>query len=80
MKTTFELDEKEARQVFNLLKRELEYRVHMHYTIPDDPLYDRLAEHLGENTLRVHVESLILRHEEEAIDEWREAVEEAEEA
>ena len=57
--------------IFRNIADDAHYRRHPK---KDWPLYDRLADFLGENTLAQHNEALRLRDEEEADDEWRASI------
>lgn len=76
MKTTLELSHDEIREIFGIMRNDLEYRWQTRQKTQRWPLYDKFAEYLGENDSLSHVEYMELRREEEKIDEWREAVEE----
>ena len=68
MKTTLELDEKEARRVFRFLQSDLEYKTIHHLPYRDAELYDKVASYLGEATAAEHAEYI----EQTAYDEEEE--------
>ena len=70
MGTTFTLDEQEAREAFRIFRNIVDDAHYRHHPLKDWPLYDKLADYLGEPTLAQHNETLRLRDEEEAVDEW----------
>ena len=70
MGTTFTLDEQEAREAFRIFRNIADDAHYRRHPLKDWPLYDKLADHLGEPTLAQHNETLRLRDEEEAVDEW----------
>ena len=74
MSTVFTLDEKEIREVFRIFRNIADDAHYRHHPKKDWPLYDKLADYLGENTLAQHNEALRLRDEEEDDDAWRDAV------
>ena len=74
MGTTFTLDEQEIREVFRIFRNIADDAHYRHHPKKDWPLYDKLADYLGEPTLAQHNETLRLRDEEEDDDAWRDAV------
>ena len=74
MGTTFTLDEQEIREVFRIFRNLADDAHYRHHPMKDWPLYDKLADYLGEPTLAQHNETLRLRDEEEDDDAWRDAV------
>lgn len=74
MSTVFNLDEKEIREVFRIFRNLADDAHYRHHPKKDWPLYDKLADYLGEPTLEQHNETLRLRDEEEDDDAWRDAV------
>ena len=74
MSTVFTLDEQEIREVFRIFRNIADDAHYRHHPKKDWPLYDKLADYLGENTLAQHNEALRLRDEEEDDDAWRDAV------
>ncbi len=74
MSTVFTLDEKEIREVFRIFRNIADDAHYRHHPKKDWPLYDKLADYLGEPTLEQHNETLRLRDEEEDDDAWRDAV------
>ena len=74
MSTVFNLDEQEIREVFRIFRNIADDAHYRHHPKKDWPLYDKLADYLGENTLAQHNEALRLRDEEEDDDAWRDAV------
>ena len=74
MSTVFTLDEKEIREVFRIFRNLADDAHYRHHPKKDWPLYDKLADYLGEPTLEQHNETLRLRDEEEDDDAWRDAV------
>lgn len=74
MSTVFNLDEQEIREVFRIFRNIADDAHYRHHPKKDWPLYDKLADYLGENTLAQHNETLRLRDEEEDDDAWRDAV------
>lgn len=74
MGTTFTLDEQEIREVFRIFRNLADDAHYRHHPKKDWPLYDKLADYLGEPTLAQHNETLRLRDEEEDDDAWRDAV------
>lgn len=74
MSTVFNLDEQEIREVFRIFRNIADDAHYRHHPKKDWPLYDKLADYLGEPTLVQHNETLRLRDEEEDDDEWRDAV------
>ena len=63
------LDEKEAQEVFRILRNIADDAHYCHHPKKEWPLYDHLARALGENSLAEHNEALELRDEEERFDE-----------
>ena len=74
MGTTFTLDEQEIREVFRIFRNIADDAHYRHHPKKDWPLYDKLADYLGEPTLEQHNGTLRLRDEEEDDDAWRDAV------
>ena len=74
MGTTFTLDEQEIREVFRIFRNIADDAHYRHHPKKEWPLYDKLADYLGEPTLEQHNETLRLRDEEEDDDAWRDAV------
>ena len=74
MSTVFNLDEKEIREVFRIFRNLADDAHYRHHPKKEWPLYDKLADYLGEPTLEQHNETLRLRDEEEDDDAWRDAV------
>ena len=74
MSTVFTLDEQEIREVFRIFRNLADDAHYRHHPKKDWPLYDKLADYLGEPTLEQHNETLRLRDEEEDDDAWRDAV------
>lgn len=74
MSTVFNLDEQEIREVFRIFRNIADDAHYRHHPKKDWPLYDKLADYLGEPTLEQHNETLRLRDEEEDDDAWRDAV------
>ena len=74
MSTVFTLDEQEIREVFRIFRNIADDAHYRHHPKKDWPLYDKLADYLGEPTLEQHNETLRLRDEEEDDDAWRDAV------
>lgn len=74
MSTVFNLDEKEIREIFRIFRNIADDAHYRHHPMKDWPLYDKLADFLGENTLAQHNEALTLRDEEEEVDEWRASI------
>lgn len=74
MSTVFNLDEQEIREVFRIFRNLADDAHYRHHPKKDWPLYDKLADYLGEPTLEQHNETLRLRDEEEDDDAWRDAV------
>ena len=74
MSTVFNLDEQEIREVFRIFRNIADDAHYRHHPKKDWPLYDKLADYLGEPTLAQHNETLRLRDEEEDDDAWRDAV------
>ena len=74
MSTMFTLDEKEVREVFRIFRNIADDAHYRHHPKKEWPLYDKLADYLGEPTLEQHNETLRLRDEEEDDDAWRDAV------
>ena len=68
---SIELSETEAKEVFTIFRNIADDAHYRRHPKKDWPLYDRLADFLGENTLAQHNEALRLRDEEEADDDWR---------
>ena len=68
---SIELSQTEAKEVFTVFRNIVDDAHYCHRPKKEWPLYDRLADFLGENTLAQHNEALTLRDEEEDIDEWR---------
>ena len=67
----YELDRAEIQEIFRIFRNLADDAHYAHRPKKDWPLYDKLADFLGENTLAQHNEALRLRDEEEDIDEWR---------
>ena len=74
MGTTFTLDEQEIREVFRIFRNLADDAHYRHHPMKDWPLYDKMADYLGEPTLAQHNETLCLRDEEEDDDAWRDAI------
>lgn len=74
MSTVFNLDEQEIREIFRIFRNIADDAHYRHHPKKDWPLYDKLADYLGEPTLEQHNEALRLRDEEEDDDAWRDAV------
>ena len=74
MSTVLKFDESEAKELFEVLKDELNHRIYTRRESPW-PLYDKVAEYLGENTSGKHIDVIHMQWEEEKVDEWREAAE-----
>ena len=74
MNTVFVLDDAEIREIFRMMRNTADDAHYVHHPIKSWPLYDRIAEYLGENSLEKHNEALRLRDEEELDDEWRSSV------
>ena len=74
MSTVFNLDEQEIREVFRIFRNIADDAHYRHHPKKEWPLYDKLADYLGEPTLEQHNETLRLRDEEEDDDAWRDAV------
>ena len=68
---SIELSQTEAKEVFTIFRNIVDDAHYAHRPKKEWPLYDRLADFLGENTLAQHNEALTLRDEEEEVDEWR---------
>ena len=73
MSTVFNLDEQELREVFRIFRNIADDAHYRHHPKKEWPLYDKLADYLGEPTLEQHNETLRLRDEEDD-DAWRDAV------
>ena len=71
----YELDRAEIQEIFRIFRNIADDAHYAHRPKKDWPLYDKLADFLGENTLAQHNEALTLRDEEEDIDEWRASLE-----
>ena len=71
----YELDRAEIQEIFRIFRNLADDAHYAHRPKKDWPLYDKLADFLGENTLAQHNEVLTLRDEEEDIDEWRASLE-----
>ena len=71
---SIELSETEAQETFRIMRNIVDDAHYCHRPKKDWPLYDRLADFLGENTLAQHNEALTLRDEEEEVDEWRASI------
>ena len=63
------LEKKEAEEIFRIFRNIATDAHYYHKPKKDWPLYDKLADYLGENTLAQHNEILTLRDEEEELDE-----------
>ena len=70
-----EIERHEAEEIFRIFKNIATDAHYYHKPKKDWPLYDKLADYLGENTLAEHNEMLRLRDEEEEADARREAAE-----
>ena len=68
MGTTLVLESKEIREIFDLIKMDLDYRFYTHREVKPWPLYDKIADYLGENSSSQHIEAIRLRWEEEKED------------
>ena len=71
----YELDRAEIQEIVRIFRNLADDAHYAHRPKKDWPLYDKLADFLGENTLAQHNEVLTLRDEEEDIDEWRASLE-----
>ena len=71
----YELDRAEIQEIFRIFRNIADDGHYRRHPIKQWPLYDKLADFLGENTLAQHNEALRLRDEEEDIDEWRASLE-----
>lgn len=71
----YELDRAEIQEIFRIFRNIADDAHYAHRPKKEWPLYDKLADFLGENTLAQHNETLRLRDEEEDIDEWRASLE-----
>ena len=71
----YELDRAEIQEIFRIFRNIADDAHYTHRPKKEWPLYDKLADFLGENTLAQHNEVLTLRDEEEDIDEWRASLE-----
>lgn len=71
----YELDRAEIQEIFRIFRNIADDAHYAHRPKKEWPLYDKLADFLGENTLAQHNEVLTLRDEEEDIDEWRASLE-----
>ena len=74
MKTTFELCEQEAEEVFRIFRNIVDDAHYRHHPKTEWPLYDRLSEYLNESSLKDHNDYLQMRDEEYKVDQWREEV------
>lgn len=70
----YELDRAEIQEVFRIFRNIADDAHYRHHPKKDWPLYDKLADWLGENNLEQHNEALRLRDEEENEDEWRDSL------
>lgn len=62
------LDEKEAKEVFRILRNIADDAHYCRHPKKEWPLYDHLAKALGENTLADHNMALRMRDEEEELE------------
>ena len=70
----YELSKDEVREVFRIFRNIADDGHYRRHPVKEWPLYDKLADWLGENNLAQHNEALRLRDEEETEDEWRDSL------
>ena len=72
MDKTITLDRYEAERIYRLLKEDLDWRFATKQKPMPDPLYDRFASFMGENSSKDHIEAMELMWEEQREEDRRE--------
>ena len=72
MDKTITLDRYEAERIYRLLKADLDWRFATNQKPGPDPLYDRFAAFVGENSSKDHIEAVELMREEQREEDRRE--------